>query len=666
MFCKIIFFEDNNDWETISEYLKREKNSFEIISVSPDLKEFLRKNGHLSKTINDVFPYFSDKAIAINKKSKNQLEEYRLQFKKIKFFEYEIFNGIEHQLLSQIIFVEKMKTILKETKNIYFIFKGFSFSYFILQKLSFEMGFNKNSFTVNRIHGKKIKRISPNYSGTVSKIKNKINFIKSLSKKRTNNKQKNNSKLNLEYTKIESSSTNNCVLNYKTNFEKSKQNSKFVIMRIILLKLLIHAHLDFTTWIMKSVIKKINLNPNYNSKYAFFISPTRSDALWAVYPIMKQFKKNNTDYIIFTFDLLANKNLIEENFLNVNLFEEAYLFSNILKNKHAKQLIKQIINLAKKQNLKFIHFDDYTNPILGDIFLFSSMILICEHIFQNLKFKSIFATDGNRFSEPIILTSKRFGIKSYYVQSLLFTPFSSRSLYKVDKLCVYGTQGLDVLKEMGHPLNQIEITGNPRYDFLNKIDHKEQRKFLENEYGISNNKKLIVVGLTLWYENDEIWMSNLIKFCNDNNIEIVIKVHPFYKIIFQDVHKQKIHEIKKSCKKQKYLITYDIEPSILLPAADLVITDFTNLGIEAILLEKPLITVNFTKDPIEKLIPNFPYESSVYTNDYKLLEKYILEILKEKKHIDKMRQNWAESIKKFNLFNDGQAAQRIFELITTN
>ncbi len=664
MFCKIIFFEDNNDWQTISEYLKREKNSFEIISVSPDLKEFLRKNGHISKTINDVFPYFSDKSIAINKKSKNQLEEYRLQFKKIKFFEYEIFNGIEHQLLSQIIFVEKMKAILEDKQNIYFIFKGFSFSYFILQKLSFELGFNKTNFTINRVDGKKIKRIPPNYSESISKIKNKINFIKSLSKKRTKNKQKNNSMFNLgEDTKIEASSSNYNIKS-KTNFEKSKQNSKFFIIRIILLKLLILAHFDFSNWIMKRIIKKINLHPNHNSKYAFFISPTRPDALWAIFPIMQQFNKNNTDYIIFTFDLLANKNLLEENFSNVNLFEEAYLFSNILKNKHGKELIQQIINLAKNQNLEFIHFDGYTNPILRDIFLFLSMLLICEYIFPNLKFKTIVVTDGNRFSEPVILTSKRFGIKSYYVQSLLITPYSTRSLYKVDKLCVYGTQGIEVLKEMGHPLNQLEITGNPRYDYLKNIDHKEQRKFLESEYGICNNKKLVVVGLTLWYENDEIWMSNLIKFCNDNNIEIVIKVHPFYKIIFQDVHKQKIHEIKKSCKKQKYLITYDIEPSILLSASDLVVSDFTNLGIEAILLEKPLITVNFTKDPIEKLRSNFPYESSVYTSDYKLLEKYILEILKEKKHIDKMRQKWTESIKKFNLFNDGQAAQRIFELMT--
>ena len=166
-----------------------------------------------------------------------------------------------------------------------------------------------------------------------------------------------------------------------------------------------------------------------------------------------------------------------------------------------------------------------------------------------------------------------------------------------------------------------------------------------------------------WYNDDENWMSKLIKFCNKKNFEVIIKVHPIYKYRETVIHELKIKKIKKSCKNLKYLITYDIDPSDLLPAADLVITDHTNLGFEAALLKKPWITVNFINEDSDFLHEVFDYSGSIFLNKYDKLEKTISEILEQKKHLEFFKSRQQKIIDDYNFKNDGNAINRIFDLL---
>jgi len=168
--------------------------------------------------------------------------------------------------------------------------------------------------------------------------------------------------------------------------------------------------------------------------------------------------------------------------------------------------------------------------------------------------------------------------------------------------------------------------------------------------------------MTRWHKNDEIWMSNLIKFCNKNNIEIVIKVHPVYKLTMEDIHNDKIKKISNSCTHQKFIITFDINITTLLSAADVVITDVSNAGVEAILLEKPLITVNFANEDLSSFHRLHEYNASIYVDDYKQIEKILMEIL-DNQHIDELKEGSKNVINTYNFFNDGKASERIFNIL---
>ena len=99
----------------------------------------------------------------------------------------------------------------------------------------------------------------------------------------------------------------------------------------------------------------------------------------------------------------------------------------------------------------------------------------------------------------------------------------------------------------------------------------------------------------------------------------------------------------------------------MLSAADIVITDWSSVGFEAILLDKPLIQANFGKKKIDKYVRYYDYGASLYFENYDLFEKSISSIIKEKKYLEELKIGRQKIIKKYIFRNDGKASERIFE-----
>jgi CDP-glycerol glycerophosphotransferase (TagB/SpsB family) len=110
----------------------------------------------------------------------------------------------------------------------------------------------------------------------------------------------------------------------------------------------------------------------------------------------------------------------------------------------------------------------------------------------------------------------------------------------------------------------------------------------------------------------------------------------------------------------KYVISYDIDMPTLLSAAELIITDFSNVGIEAILLDRPLLTVNFSNESFEYVLRYHEYGSSLYIEKYQDLEKITKEIIIEKKYLRELSNGRKKIIELINYKNDGKAGERIF------
>ena len=160
-------------------------------------------------------------------------------------------------------------------------------------------------------------------------------------------------------------------------------------------------------------------------------------------------------------------------------------------------------------------------------------------------------------------------------------------------------------------------------------------------------------------------MSNLIKFCNRHNFEVVIKIHPSYKITVDGISQNKIKMIDETCKGLKYHISYDMNIYELLAASDLLITEYSNIGVEASFLEKPIVIVNFLKEDTN-LYPERldKYGAAMYVEEYSKLEDIILEILNKNMHLDALKEARKIVYEKHNAYNDGKAAERICNLLT--
>jgi len=268
------------------------------------------------------------------------------------------------------------------------------------------------------------------------------------------------------------------------------------------------------------------------------------------------------------------------------------------------------------------------------------------------------------YGNSVITVSKKHNIPSLSIEpGIVNKKLEYPDLYKADKICIYGIQGFETLKSLGYDEKRIALTGNPRYDRLKNMDSNKSKEILSKTHNIDSNKKLIIIAMGRWHEGDEIWMSNLIKFCNHNNFEIVIKIHPLYKIKWQKENTNKINAISKICQDLKYLMTYDFDSSTLLSAADLVVTDYSNVGVEAILLNKLLITVNFAGENLENVQRYHDHNVSIHMDEYNKIEELIMKIFSGEQLITILQKDRDRLIPQYNFHNDGKATLRVVNLL---
>jgi len=669
MFCKIFFYLNENDRDGIISELKKIPQNCAIITTNKKLNEFLKNQEIISDWMGEIFPQAGVRTYEINMNGRRILDDYRKLFSDLTFRGIEIFSSIENQILKEIILLEKAKKIIEKKKNIVFIFDEFSNSYFTILKLALEQFYDKVDSKIYQSLGNTTKIIDEETEISQLSFRKKYDYFKTIPVNKTQkNKdlyQTNNSHSDKEINlKSEISEKINSFQSFPIKMAQFSQIF-FLSLKILSIKFFQLFKIDSTSYLIKKVEKKIhNFSIKNEARCAFFITSKRNDLLKPIYNIIDEFQKNEVPIQIFSFDMMTNSILSKQKISFIDLFEESYLIcDSIKKNEEIKILCEEIKKLTKTKLL--FDVEQFCNFIIDEVVRSIAIMIVCEKIFNYANFNSIVITFGaTRNGNAVIATSKKHNIQNFSIltQILSEDPLLS-DLYKTDKLCVYGKHGMYTLEKLGYNKKNIFLTGNPRFDHLNTIEKKKQKRFLEDTHQINKEKKLIVIAMSRWHNNDEDWMSKIIKFCNKHNFEIVIKIHPIYKRIMNDLSSSKIKTIEDNCKNQKFIITYDIDTTTLLSSSDILITDFSNVCIEANLLSKPVLTINFSKEDFSNVERFHEYDASIYLENYVELEKMILDILVENKYLEKFEKGKENIVKKFNTYNDGMASKRIIDLL---
>ena len=642
MECNLLFsYEKKINILKIKRYLNDIDEPKQVITNNLDFHQVLKKNNINSKIIGELIPDDGIIAEEIYQKTKTLHKEYENAFKKLRFKEISIFGGFSNLLFRQIMFLFKTEKVLENKKNTVFIFKDYLPVFFLIKRKAKEMGYNSTK-TIEVIEKNEIKTLD---NSSFKKYEKKV------SEKRAFNFLRNS--FGREYS----------LDNMKTLSIVSIELTKLIIKKISY-KISNKITVNTKDSILKKIEKKNIMSKNL--EILFFVTTGRGDLYldpWK--PIIKLLENSSIPFQVYTNDIATSSILSNDKISFYNLFSDVKMLE--------KEIIKmQIWNEIKMESEKIIQnnesifgIEDFSDYFIKQIQRTVAISLIIDVICKTHNIKSIVAiADGEMLENISVEFAKKNKIKSYSLLPVYVSPQPFlKEWFKVDKIFVHGADGFDALKKLNYNKEKMIITGNPKYDFLQNIKMQNSKNILKKELNVDMDKPLIVIAMSRWHDGDIEWMSKFIKFCNENNFEIIIKIHPIYKSNTRKYSDENIKRISEQCSSKNYKITYETETTSLLSAAKLVITDFSNVGIEAILLDKPVLTINFSNDSFKHVLRYHEYNSSIYLETYSDLENIVKEIIIENKHLKYLEEGREKIIDMVNYKNDGNAAERIFNTI---
>jgi glycosyltransferase involved in cell wall biosynthesis len=217
----------------------------------------------------------------------------------------------------------------------------------------------------------------------------------------------------------------------------------------------------------------------------------------------------------------------------------------------------------------------------------------------------------------------------------------------------------DAYIKMGFPPEKIFVTGQPRFDMV------RQKKFNKNqlmtELSISENKGLVVLATqplvgSIWAKQDrkkfiEVVCDAMREFPDK---QLVIKLHP-------SENMKTYQKILANRGKDKAIVCRDIDLYELLHACELLMTVHSTVALEAMIFDKPVITINLTGKP-----DLMPYaKSGAAIGVYK--EEDLVPAIRDALYSEVTRKKLKEARKKFvyehAYIQDGKASERVANLI---
>jgi UDP-N-acetylglucosamine 2-epimerase len=167
---------------------------------------------------------------------------------------------------------------------------------------------------------------------------------------------------------------------------------------------------------------------------------------------------------------------------------------------------------------------------------------------------------------------------------------------EADKQAVWGNISKEWAIKRGKPMETQVVTGNPRYDLIVAAENKpkKEKPSICEKLGLAPGKGIVVLP-TSWYssvascyvpEEVEAFVWNALKAMREfPEKQLVVKLHPSYHAEYKEIVQAIINELQID----NVIVTHRFLWE-LLSICDLLITDFSTVGLEAMLFDKPVIT----------------------------------------------------------------------------
>jgi len=300
-------------------------------------------------------------------------------------------------------------------------------------------------------------------------------------------------------------------------------------------------------------------------------------------------------------------------------------------------------------------------------------IMLSEKLYKCLKPKVVITREAVRMPEKTIaFTAKQAGIPTLVIQHGILTDGNAYRRLHADKIALWGKVGIDWYLAYGNDITKCVVTGKLQHDsiYSRKNDYEAEGKNLLLRIGANPDKEVILyvpsifkIGTPLtsvYYTKDsEFFALNSILNIAESfpNKQLIIKIHPF-----DLVDLNSLRDNPKIKKFPNIFIVKNVDIIPLIKISSLVITSlFSSSALDAVIFNKPLITLNFYKRDDSVPFANRGVALSV-TNPEGLCQA-VRQIFEDKK-----LENWFISNRESFIYDyaykiDGQSWQRVKDLI---
>jgi|GEM_PF-2868323 UDP-N-acetylglucosamine 2-epimerase len=393
-------------------------------------------------------------------------------------------------------------------------------------------------------------------------------------------------------------------------------------------------------------LKKLNLNPWL----------TTDDS--SIKSRLDRFKLHQPNYLFLA-------SFLPQNYLNINLSA----WKNSVNHIHQKTKSLLTSNSSSLDDFLLKEIFNEISPLIKHGLIVSKLYLAAgEQLFKTLKPKCVVVVADTRLVE---LTLSHLA-KKYHTPSLTVsskTMIFDEETYQfnaTDLFSVTGNQARDQLIKVKVPKGKIHVLGDPRYDYFKLLEKNFSPSQVYQKLGLKNSTKKIILLISFRSKSEIpkeekkdffIFSSQAVKQLGSTIL--VVKPHPTEKRsnLLQELKEWGITNAIVADNNQLELFD-------LLKVSSVVVLTWSMTGLEAMMLNKPVISLNPHSKDYDKYIPYIKNSAVAEANSAEELIKH-LKILTNQDHLQTkaLLKRGTQFTKKYIRPYDGQASQRIVNLI---
>ncbi|MFH1282279.1 MAG: CDP-glycerol glycerophosphotransferase family protein [bacterium] len=308
-------------------------------------------------------------------------------------------------------------------------------------------------------------------------------------------------------------------------------------------------------------------------------------------------------------------------------------------------------------------FIKYLDSIRDTVYELILINLMSTEFFNQENIHCLLITDDcSPFQRMLIESARKLGVKTMNIQNSFISGLKDLEPIYADFVACDGNKSKSILMRHGAGEERIFVTGQPRFDFIQGKDQLYDRSEILNKLSINKNKKVITIAtqpVTVYLRQKDINDVCRVAFMAARYIpdsQIIIKLHP------NDYNESKYLRIAKEAGNADITFVKKINIWELLFISDLVITFFSTVGYEAIVMDKDLIQIDL-KNAKSDIIDYTENGAAIGVYLVEDLKKAINSVLMDAAVRERLKAGRREYLLN-NVFGlDGLAASRVVEAI---